>query len=747
MLQVPSSWPCAAFPCAVVALTLTAAVPTRRTTPTNSPATTGNHFFLLCRILPASAAHTSYTIEPVVALPDVAAAQRFVSQDCSMVERHSVLVRQAAGDTHGGLSAYMYVVPPAAPDPPCASSLHLNPAAEGWRAAELLIHCPSVVYSTKTITVSGLRRHARMTPVSVGTALMGRYVAVGAEIRLHCSGRGGPASYTVTEMELKGSGYRGVALVGTSCRVHLNDRPPVAINTRQFQTNAPLGLEGPTAQLQSLFTQAAQWPLHDTVHGAVVRGPHGCGASTTVRYVSHWAQRCLQAQVIAWEPGAGVSPAYLLNHVASRARLLVLLIREASAVFPHAEPELAQLTLRTLRREVGLVQAGAPPELRVAVLAVAHDYGSQCATAVMETLFTNHILVTMPDAEARALLLAGGAKRTVVAREDSIKGEAVAADPAPWRALALELVGRTRREVLEEAERRQLAGGSGDAVMTAPVRQAVRWDAIGGLEEVKRELQQALVMPQRHPAAFQRFHLSAPSGVLLYGPPGCAKTTLVKALCSEGIFSLLYLDSASVMSAYVGESERLLRDTFRRAAQQAPCIIFFDEVEVLGAARESSSGGSSQKDARLVSTVLMEMDGFASSAAGRGVCFVGATNAPHLIDSALLRPGRLDRLLYVGLPECSDRVRILKLFLGKTAANIPKLAEATEGFSGADLQALCTQSLLELLTADGDAEPEDKLQCAEHMDAFLSAKAAAFPRTPFDTTALKRFGDLHRAKS
>ena len=186
------------------------------------------------------------------------------------------------------------------------------------------------------------------------------------------------------------------------------------------------------------------------------------------------------------------------------------------------------------------------------------------------------------------------------------------------------------------------------------------WNDIGGLADVKERLRKALILPRLYPDAFRRFSVSPPKGILLYGPPGCAKTTLVKALCNEGLYSFIYVDCASVLSSYVGESEQFLRDIFHKGRAQAPCIVFFDEVEGVSGNRAPSSGGGGDS-ARLLSTLLIEIDGFATASddLDSHVCFVGATNLPHLVDPALLRPGRFDYLVEVPLPTAAERYSII----------------------------------------------------------------------------------------
>ncbi|KAL6754073.1 P-loop containing nucleoside triphosphate hydrolase protein [Haematococcus lacustris] len=187
-----------------------------------------------------------------------------------------------------------------------------------------------------------------------------------------------------------------------------------------------------------------------------------------------------------------------------------------------------------------------------------------------------------------------------------------------------------------------------------------RWGDIGGLEAVKLRLRQAVEWPLRHAAAFARLGLKAPRGVLLYGPPGCSKTTLARAAACASGATLLPLSCAQLFSMYVGEGEGLLRDLFSRARQAAPALIMLDEVDAVGAKRggEPGQAGGGESSARLLSTLLTEMDGMELAT---GVLVLGATNRPQAMDAALLRPGRFDSLLYVPPPDEAGRLQVLQV--------------------------------------------------------------------------------------
>jgi transitional endoplasmic reticulum ATPase len=223
----------------------------------------------------------------------------------------------------------------------------------------------------------------------------------------------------------------------------------------------------------------------------------------------------------------------------------------------------------------------------------------------------------------------------------------------------------------------------------------VKWTDIGGLAEVKEELQEAIEWPLKYPEIFAYMNTAPPKGVLLYGPPGTGKTMLAKAVANESEANFISIKGPEVLSKWVGESEKAIREVFRKARQAAPTIIFFDELDSITPVR-GSGFGSSQVTERVISQILTELDGLEEL---KDVVVIGATNRIDIVDPALLRPGRFDRLLNVPVPELEARKDILKLHLEKKPladdVKIDELAQRTSGYTGADLAALAnTTSML-----------------------------------------------------
>jgi transitional endoplasmic reticulum ATPase len=222
----------------------------------------------------------------------------------------------------------------------------------------------------------------------------------------------------------------------------------------------------------------------------------------------------------------------------------------------------------------------------------------------------------------------------------------------------------------------------------------VKWTDIGGLAEVKEELQEAIEWPLKYPEIFAYMNTSPPKGVLLYGPPGTGKTMLAKAVANESEANFISIKGPEVLSKWVGESERAIREVFRKARQSAPTIIFFDELDSITPVRGTGLGGS-QVTERVISQILTELDGLEEL---KDVVVIGATNRLDIVDPALLRPGRFDRLLNVPVPDLEARKEILKINLEKKHltddVKIDVLAEKTDGYSGADLAALANTTAM-----------------------------------------------------
>ena len=221
----------------------------------------------------------------------------------------------------------------------------------------------------------------------------------------------------------------------------------------------------------------------------------------------------------------------------------------------------------------------------------------------------------------------------------------------------------------------------------------VSWNDIGGLYGVKRELKELVQYPIEHPEKFEKFGMSPSRGVLFYGPPGCGKTLLAKAVANECQANFISIKGPELLTMYFGESEANVRDVFAKARGAAPCVLFFDELDSIAQQRGGNQGDGGGAGDRVMNQLLTEMDGVGSK---KNVFVIGATNRPDIIDTALMRPGRLDQLIYIPMPDYESRLSILKAVLRKTPVHkdvdLQYLATQTDKFTGADLTEICQRS-------------------------------------------------------
>jgi len=254
----------------------------------------------------------------------------------------------------------------------------------------------------------------------------------------------------------------------------------------------------------------------------------------------------------------------------------------------------------------------------------------------------------------------------------------------------------------------------------------VTWDDVGALKSIREELNLAIVENIKQSSIFKHLGLTDPTGILLYGPPGCGKTLLAKAIANDANANFISVKGPELLNKYVGESERAVRGVFQRARSSAPCIVFFDELDALCPKRSSDSSSSSHSSERVVNQLLTEMDGLEER---KNVYIVAATNRPDIIDAAMLRPGRLDKLIYVPLPSPMERKDIL-ITLGKSKpihSSVEMLTiakdERCDRFSGADLAALVREASYECLrdVLKNPVAPGETVYIYQHhFDAALS---------------------------
>ncbi|GIE97960.1 ATPase [Paractinoplanes rishiriensis] len=435
--------------------------------------------------------------------------------------------------------------------------------------------------------------------------------------------------------------------------------------------------------------------------GVLISGPSGSGKSALVRAVA--AQ--VGARVLpAWAPELA---ALTNNAAAERLRALardarergpaVLLVSDVETLAPRDEPGPIATVFRQVLQET--VRAG------VAVVCTTSRPESVDPSLRAPDLLAVQLAVPLPDAAMRREQL-GVLTRGMPLAEDVRLDEVAGRTPG---FVAADLGGLAREAGVRAALRQKEAESPTvtmadfeaalDVVRPTSMAEstlevaAVTLDDVGDLADVKQTLTESVLWPLTYPDTFARLGVSPPRGVLLYGPPGCGKTYLVKAIAGTGKANVLSVKGAELLSKWVGDSERAVRELFRRAREAAPTLVFLDEVDALAPTRgQATDGGTAD---RVVAALLTELDGVEDL---RKVVVIGATNRPDLIDPALLRPGRLERLVYVPPPDAEARAAILRASSRQVpldpAVDLDKLGADLDGFSAADCAALIRESAL-----------------------------------------------------
>jgi len=270
----------------------------------------------------------------------------------------------------------------------------------------------------------------------------------------------------------------------------------------------------------------------------------------------------------------------------------------------------------------------------------------------------------------------------------------------------------------------------------------VHWGDIGGLQSVKQELQETIEWPLKYSKIYSHMKATPPKGILLYGPPGTGKTLLAKAVATESEANFISVKGPEFLSKWVGESEKAVRETFRKARLASPCVVFFDEIDSIAPVR----GGSHDSNVteRVVSQLLTEMDGLETL---HNVTVIAATNRPDMVDPGLLRPGRFDRLVLVPLPDLEARKEILKIHTkGKPLAedvNLDDLAKKMDNYTGAEIAAVCNEAAMlairDIVTSGKDLSEGEMEKKKVGMKYFERAMANVVPRGESAYDAHKKF--------
>ncbi|KAH8239787.1 hypothetical protein KR032_007788 [Drosophila birchii] len=492
----------------------------------------------------------------------------------------------------------------------------------------------------------------------------------------------------------------------------------------------PHSFEQPMEALEQLIDTSKLNVTHRFPTTALVVGPVGCGKSRLLgEFVRRHSCNCFYitaSQVMRSYPGETEEELRRIFQAAEtfqdqlRPLLpIVILIEDLELLCPStnsADAKDGSNSLRISAQLYKLIDA-----LPKGIICVATSGFPDSLHEHARRRFVREISIEMPSDEQRRQLVKDLCQEQGLQVSESLLDHIARNTQGYVMADLTLLLRRVQQEWLTKADvcstvdeifRQSLLRTQPSASRATDVRvskMTAGFEAIGGMESLKRTLQVSVLAGLRQSAAFARFGLSLPKGVLLYGPPGCAKTTIAKCLAKEANMTFIATSAAEVYSPYVGCAEKFISRIFDTARKNAPCLIFLDEIDSLVGRRTVSSGGGGggQVQLRILSTLLTEMDGIVGGGSQQHILVVAATNRPDMIDDALLRPGRFDKLIHVPAPDTESRLALLRLHAQRMPfhgnVDLEAISSLTERYSGADLCNLCNEAAIEAFQRDFEA--------------------------------------------
>jgi transitional endoplasmic reticulum ATPase len=460
----------------------------------------------------------------------------------------------------------------------------------------------------------------------------------------------------------------------------------------------------------------------DAPKGVLLYGPPGCGKTLIARAIAHETDANFFSvsgpEIIHKFYGESEAHLRKIFEEATKKGPSILFLDEIDAIAPRREQVVGDVEKRVVAQLLALMD-GISKRQNVIVIAATNIPNALDPALRRPGRFDREISIPIPDRHGRLEILeiySRGmplAKDVDMARLADITHGYVGAD---LEALCREAAMDCLRQIMTDIDFSQAnipykllteLEVSMDSFLSAlreiepsAIREVfvevpnVRWQDVGGLTAVKERLVEAVEWPLKHAALFEKAGVSPPKGILLSGPPGCGKTMLAKAVATESEVNFISVKGPSLLSKYVGESERGVREVFHKARQAAPCIVFFDEIDSLIPARGAGSADSHVTE-RVLSQFLVELDGIDEL---KGVLVLGATNRPDILDPAVLRPGRFDEIVEIPIPDTKDRQEIFEVHLRDKplAPGISSndLAARTEGISGAEIASICKKAAL-----------------------------------------------------